>query len=357
MSIRLPSPPAAPPVAADRRAATPIAFVQAIVAAFARYGQDPGEALRQARIAPQQLADPAARVTAAQFEAFSGAAMQQLDDEAPGWFARRLPWGSYGLLCRASVTAPTLGVALQRWCRHHGLLTDDVRLVLDRGPAGAVLRIEEHRALGTFREFCLVTLLRYLHGFACWATDSRIALREVAFPFAAPAHADVYPLLFPGPVRFGAACATLAFDAPYLALPLVRDEAATRAMLQRALPLTVRQYRRDRLLVDRVRELLRQHPQDAARADAVAARLHMSARTLHRQLHEEGASLQDLKDAVRREMAIDLLRRTRRPIKQVALAVGFRNDKSFARAFRGWTGTGPGAFRDGATASSGDSDD
>jgi hypothetical protein len=52
--------------------------------------------------------------------------MQELDDEALGWFSRRLPWGSYGMLCRASLTSPDLGVAIKRWCRHHRLLTEDI---------------------------------------------------------------------------------------------------------------------------------------------------------------------------------------------------------------------------------------
>jgi hypothetical protein len=106
------------------RAATPIAFVRAIAAAYARHGKSPAAALRQARIAPRDLRDTAGRVTAAQFEALSAHAMQELDDEALGWFARRLPWGSYGMLCRGSVTAPTLEVALKRWCRQHRLLTE-----------------------------------------------------------------------------------------------------------------------------------------------------------------------------------------------------------------------------------------
>ena len=244
-------------------AATPIAFVRAIVAAYDQRGMGAEAALAHARIPAAQLDDDAACVTAAQFEALSFVAMQQLDDEAPGWFSRRLPWGSYGLLCRASVTAPRLGIALARWCRHHALLTDDVQLTLHDSPGGASLVIAERRDLGRFREFCLLTLLRYLHGFACWATDSRIGLSAVQFPFAAPAHAAVYPLLFPGPVGFDAPTAGFAFDSAYLALPLVRDEASTRAMLRRALPLTVRPYRRDRLLVERVRSLLRQQPQAA----------------------------------------------------------------------------------------------
>ncbi|KAF1043567.1 AraC family transcriptional regulator [Xylophilus sp.] len=323
-----------------------MAFVQAIVRAYERAGADPSAALAQARIAPAQVARADARVTAAQFEALSGCAMQQLDDEALGWFARRLPWGSYGMLCRASITAPTLGIALKRWCRHHRLLTDDVLLHLEAAGGTATLRIEERRDLGGFREFCLVTLLRYVHGFACWAVDSRIALRQVAFPFAAPPHADVYPLLFPGTALFDQEQTGYTLDIAYLALPLVRDESAMRAMLQRALPLTVRQYRRDRLLVARVRALLREDSAPAT-AESVAQRLNLSVRTLHRQLKDEGASLQTLKDEARRAQAEALLRHTRRPLKQIAQATGFRNEKSFARAFRGWTGIAPGAFRDG----------
>ena len=116
-------------------------------------------------------------------------------------------------------------------------------------------------------------------------------------------------------------------------------------MLRRALPLTVLQYRRDRLLGQRVRELLRAGAGEAATAEALATRLNLSSRTLHRQLMEEGVSLQALKDEVRHESAADQLRRTDRPIKQIALAVGFRNEKSFSRAFRAWSGATPGEVR------------
>jgi AraC-like DNA-binding protein len=318
-----------------------------MVAAYRQAGRDPAAALRQARITPAQLRRSDARIDALQMEQVSAAAMQELDDEALGWFSRRLPWGSYGMLCRASISAPDLGVALKRWCRHHRLLVEDVLLSLRVEGGTATLSIDEQARLGGFRELCLVTLLRSVHGFACWAVDSRIPLREVAFPFAAPPHHDAYPLMFPGPIRFSAPRAALVFDAAYLALPLRRDERALRTMLQRALPLTVRPYRRDRLLAQRVRELLRG---GAGTAAALAEALHVSVRTLHRQLRDEGSTLQALKDEVRRDTAIALLARSQRPVKQVAAAAGFRNPKSFARAFRQWTGMSPEQWRRGAQA-------
>ena len=337
----------APSLAAPRPAVTPMAFVRAMVRAYERRGLDPSAALREAQITPAALRRADARITAAQMETISGLAMQQLDDEALGWFSRRLPWGSYGMLCRASITSPQLGLALQRWCRHHRLLTEDIVLHLDADGAAARLWIEERRDLGEMREICCVTLLRYVHGFACWAIDSRIPLREVHFPFAAPRHRDAYPVMFPGPVRFRMPHAALVFDAAYLALPLRRDERALQAMLQRALPLTVLQYRRDRLLAQRVREALHADTAGLADAAAVAAALNVSVRTLHRQLRDEGCSLQQLKDEARRTRATELLERSRRPIKQIAAAVGFRNEKSFARAFAGWTGVAPSAWREG----------
>ncbi len=358
-------------------AATPMAFVQAIVAAYARYGIDPAKALQQAQIAPERVQQSGARITAWQMEQFSGTAMQELDDEALGWFSRRLPWGSYGMLARASISAPTLQLALSRWCRHHGLIAPDIALELKVVGDVATIRITEKtmpagRAAGDFaqvkeepakragdteqnplppslpphmREFCLVSVLRNIHGLACWLVDSRIALQGAQFPFAAPAHASAYAVLFSGPTRFDSGPAAIHFDARYLSLPLRRDEKALQHMLQHALPLTVLQYRRDRLLVQRVRQTLSSHAQQTHSAEALATLLHVSPRTLHRQLKEEGATLQGLKDEVRQARAVELLHRTERPIKQVAEAAGFQNEKSFIRAFKGWTGLSPAEFR------------
>jgi AraC-like DNA-binding protein len=337
--------PARPPVAA-----TPMAFARVIAQAMAYGGVNAGEILKLAQITPAQLAKPDARITSLQMEALSGAAMQALDDEGLGAFGRKLPWGSYGMLARASLTSADLGLAIKRWCRHHGLIAEDLRLHLVVQGDTAAITIEERTSLAKLgpaaREFCLVHVLRNIHGLACWYVDSRIPLAGARFPFGAPAHADAYRHMFPGgTLAFGAADAAITFDARYLQLPLRRDEKALRHMLRRALPLTVLQYRRDRLLVEQVRQVLVANAEAAHSADDIAKLLHMSTRTLHRQLKEEGASLQQLKDETRRDRATDLLFRTARPIKQVASAVGFRSEKSFIRAFRQWTGTSPSEYR------------
>jgi AraC-like DNA-binding protein len=331
--------------ATPRRAVTPAAFVRGVVAAYARYGRDPAEALSKGQVPAELVKSPDGRVTAAQFEALAAHAMRELDDEALGWFSRRLPWGTYGMLCRASVTAPNLEVALKRWCRHHRLLTEDVLFELEIGDETASISIREQCGLGALREFCLITLLRYVLGFSCWAVDSAIALRAAEFPFAEPGHVSVYPTIFCKTVRFDAGRASITFDKHYLSLPLTRNPADLDNMLKGALRLTVLPYRRDRLLVERVRRVLRKARGRIPGAEDVASELALSTRTMHRRLREEATSLRDLKEEAKLELARQELMRGRVPIKRIAELAGFRNEKSFSRAFRSWTGASPREFR------------
>ncbi|MCW2275081.1 helix-turn-helix domain-containing protein [Rhodoblastus acidophilus] len=324
---------------------TPIAFVKGICLGYAKYGVDPAPALQKAQIPPSLLQQPDARVTPAQFEALSFVAMQELDDEALGWFSRRLPWGAYGLLCRASITSATLGLALRRWTRHHRILVDDILLTLDVDDGVAKISVREARDLGAFREFCLVTLLRYVLGYACWAVDFRIPLLRAEFPFSAPPHVDVYSKLFAENLRFDAPCASVCFDAAFLERALQRDEAALQKMLKRALPLTVLPYRRDQRLSTRVKMVMSMPKAELPAAQDLAEGFNISTRTLHRQLSKEGASLRDLQKKARMDRAKEGLARSNQPIKRVAHAAGFQNEKAFSRAFRQAMGETPSAYR------------
>jgi AraC-like DNA-binding protein len=103
-------------------------------------------------------------------------------------------------------------------------------------------------------------------------------------------------------------------------------------------------YRRDRLLVERIRRVLRSARGRIHSADDVARELALSTRTMHRRLRDEVTSLRKLKEEAKLELAKEALMRGA-PIKRIAEIAGFRNEKSFSRAFRNWTGTTPRDFR------------
>jgi AraC-like DNA-binding protein len=79
--------------------------------------------------------------------------------------------------------------------------------------------------------------------------------------------------------------------------------------------------------------------------DAVAARLGMSGRSLHRRLAEEKTRFNDLLDEVRQEFAKRYLARGTVSASEVAYLVGFQSPTAFFRAFKRWTGQTPLAYR------------
>jgi AraC-like DNA-binding protein len=101
----------------------------------------------------------------------------------------------------------------------------------------------------------------------------------------------------------------------------------------------------ERDVVTRVRRLLpRDHGGYHALHD-IAGRLHVSARTLKRQLAAHGTTFTDVLDAARRERALTLLSAAEATVEAVAAELGYSDTANFTRAFKRWTGQTPSAFR------------
>lgn len=74
---------------------------------------------------------------------------------------------------------------------------------------------------------------------------------------------------------------------------------------------------------------------------AVAAKLGMSRRTLHRRLKDEGATFEQVLDALRHKLALHFLSGKKVSVSDTAYLVGFSDPAAFSRAFKRWTGTSP----------------
>ncbi len=99
-------------------------------------------------------------------------------------------------------------------------------------------------------------------------------------------------------------------------------------------------------LVNQVRDLLVSTDDGYPSMDAVARELHMSTRTFTRRLNELGSSFRELLVQVQKRDSHVLLRDTRLSLTDIAYRLGYSSLANFARAFKTWTGTSPGEFRD-----------
>jgi len=93
-------------------------------------------------------------------------------------------------------------------------------------------------------------------------------------------------------------------------------------------------------LVDRVRRTAASDLAARPSPAAIASELRTSERTLRRQLEREGTSVRALIADVRLQRARELLA-VGRPVKDVALSLGFSEPSAFSRAYKRWTGRSP----------------
>src|SRR5690606_9677964 len=79
--------------------------------------------------------------------------------------------------------------------------------------------------------------------------------------------------------------------------------------------------------------------------EQLADMLGVSTRTLARRLKAAGTSYAELLRRVQAERARNYLRHTSTPISEVADRMGYSDPAAFTRAFQGWTGMTPAAWR------------
>ena len=98
--------------------------------------------------------------------------------------------------------------------------------------------------------------------------------------------------------------------------------------------------------VDQVQDVLSAAPPRASTSEtAVAERLGVTVRTLHRRLAASQSSFRQLQNALLRSRAEQLLRKQRLPIAEVSYLLGYAEPSNFHRAFRRWVGITPALWR------------
>lgn len=343
-------PPSAHEPRREDRATVAVGFVTGLVSGLRRRGLDREGPLRAAGIDPAVLADPQARVPLPAYAALYGAVIDAHGDEGFALFASPLRPGSFEFLCRGTIGAATLGEALDRAGRFLALVLPELRVTVAREGPTARLVIAEARPLAAraadpCRVFAFEWLLRLLHALACWLAGRALPLEAVRFPYPRPPHAADYDLVYTENSSFGGRVLAASFEAALLELPVRRDEAELAAFLDGWPAKVTTLYRRDRDLARNLRALIAAALPRAMGLEEAARGLHLTPRTLHRRLEDEGTGFRAIREAVRRDLALARLARPGASVAGVAAELGYSEPSAFFRAFQGWTGEAPSAWR------------
>ena len=320
------------------------AFLEDWLAALRTYCPPPQLAGFLDQIGLVSTVQPHARVTHDQIVRLYQLVAVETGDEMTGLWSRTVRTGALKHLCASVRGASSLSAALFRFSSFWNLLLDDYAIVLET-EADALRVLLVPRGPQGVQRFGHMLLLKLAHGIASWLTGRELPLRDVSFVFERPDFAGDYPILFPGPIRFGQPQSSITFDGVSGGLTVSRSEAEMQNFLIRAPRDWIFTSSHEHALPLRVRELLllsahlNYHLNDAAQA------LNLTPRTLIRRLDADNTSFQGIKDGLRRDIAIRDLSQGKKSIEAISQDIGFASAANFHRAFKRWTSVTPGAYR------------
>lgn len=168
----------------------------------------------------------------------------------------------------------------------------------------------------------------------------------LGFDFPEPACHARYASRLPA-CRFGTSFNEIRLPVRYLDSPLRTADAVSAKLAQRECTQELSRFdvARHDDPVRRVRGLLTLTETGYPDPATLALRLHLSVRTLARQLQVQGSSYRSLLQDARRRDSRVLLTDHRLSIAQVADKLGYRSTAALSRAFQGWYGVSPSGFR------------
>lgn len=308
-------------------------------------GPDTVQVLQRAGIDATHLEVPEARVPASAYARLWRLLARRCNDEFFGMDPRGLRSGSLAFICRSSMAQPTVGAALELVLDFLSLTLDHLHPALVRQQSLAEIVIGEPQQAAR-RPFTYFTFWMIVHGVACWLAGRRIPILAVELRCAEPDFCDDYQVMFSQNLRFERPRTRIIFAADSLDLPVRRSAEELQRFLAQAPGNILVKYRDPDSFARKIKDdLRRQPPAQWPETGALAQRLCLSASTLRRRLADEGQTYQALKDAVRKELAIGWLAQPDMSFAQIAEHLGFADTSSFYKAFRKWSGSNPGHYR------------
>lgn len=254
--------------------------------------------------------------------------------------------GSFGLLGLAMLTAPDFESALRLGVHYAPITGAMVQLALEdvREGIAVIARTRDSTDSELEAFLCEELFVSSLH-LCRGLLGPGFRPRRVELAYAAPVYAGDYIATFGCDVVFGCDRNRVLIDATWLTSPMPAHNPVS---AQQVMALCDAQMPGDKAtseIVAIVERLLLSRLADNPRLVDIAADLHMTERTLRRQLHAAQTSFTSLHDRIRSESARRLLVESRLSIAEIGQAVGFRDAREFRRAFKRWSGVTPHSLR------------
>lgn len=323
----------------------PGAYVVLLLDVVSRWGISEQTLLQPFALHREQLADPSSRLSAQVVnEILQRAHLLTGESSLAYHLGAQMRISTHGFIGFAIMTASNVGAALMLASRFITIRMPYCRFMAEVKDTYGQLALDCELHLEPLRSEVILSLcigILYMGE----ALTGRHIQAEIELDFPEPVGFERFRKLMDSRFIFNCPENRARFSGIPLSTPLVTaDPVASQLALTQCEAELSALGQRDRLAV-RVREMLVLTPDGFPNMEQVAERLHMSDRTLKRQLAAEGTTFSAILEEVRHRQAVGLLSRTDLSLERISERLGYSDVANFNRAFRRWTGKTPGRWR------------
>ena len=265
-----------------------------------------------------------------------------------GWhlsMGQGLTVSSHGPLGFATVTAPNLRASVDVLLRFIGIRAPFVWLAGAVEDNQFVIRLYEATEMGEERTVLIELTMLALQGLLERPLGRELHGAKITFANPAPAYGDQLDDAFHPGLAFNASGHTLSFPVAWLDEPCALFDAAMHRYLVARCEEELRVASGVLPAEIAVRQALLEQPGAFPGLSEIAAKHHISPRTLIRRLKHGNTSYLAILEAVRKTLAVDYLLHSDMTVANIAYQLGYQDPSNFGRAFRGWFGASPGRYR------------
>ena len=335
------------PVAGNPSQRVTGSYLQPLLDAAAARGVVPADLARAAGLAPERLAPLPDSLSAPDYIRLLDAGADLAGDPHFGLHVGEcVKLGSYSVYGLVLLACRDIGQALEQTMRYEALAHDLGRSQVT--VSGATARYEWISHYPHASRHLVESVFAGIQTFGRWLAGGVLPVAQVTFAHAGDAGMDEYERVFGSRPVFDAPANSGAFDAALLALPVPNADVNLYPVLQQHAERLLGQRKPGApAIVAQVRAaIIRNLAHDRVRLASIAAELDLAPRTLQRKLGEAGASFQGLLDGARYALAQDYLRQPGLSLADIAFLLGYQEQSAFTHAFKEWSGTNPGAWRE-----------
>lgn len=255
--------------------------------------------------------------------------------------------GTFLFIAEMILGSDTLGEALEKAIRFYRAMTDDITFSLVRSGPVAEFRVDLADPGADSMHFLAEWQLIIWHRFSCWLLGDSIPLTHVEFghPMASPL--EDYQRIFTENCSFQNKTTVMRFYSRFLDKYNVRQSTDFQNFVTNRFELVFNPGVASSM-ASRIEVQLERHFKNSLEflsMEDIASEYNVSSQTIRRRLEDEGTSFRQIKDDIRRKVAMKWLQDSRLPISEVAMLSGFADANGLSRAVKTWTGESPSEFR------------